>query len=152
TFDPVTLGHLDIATRAMQLCDQLVIAVGDNRNKNTLFSVDERVALIRESLETLGLDGRIRADSYRGLTVTYAKELGARLIVRGLRAVTDFEWEFQLALINRKLDQQIETVCLMTSQEYSFLSASVVREVAMFGGNLDDVVPPNVAKALKSKF
>jgi pantetheine-phosphate adenylyltransferase len=152
TFDPVTLGHLDIATRAMQLCDRLVIAVGDNRNKNTLFSVDERVSLIRESLETLGLDGRIRTDSYRGLTVTYAKELGARLIVRGLRAVTDFEWEFQLALINRKLDPQIETVCLMTSQEYSFLSASVVREVAMFGGNLDDVVPPNVAKALKSKF
>lgn len=152
TFDPVTLGHLDIATRAMQLCDRLVIAVGDNRNKNTLFSVDERVALIRESLETLCLDGRIRTDSYRGLTVTYAKELGARLIVRGLRAVTDFEWEFQLALINRKLDPQIETVCLMTSQEYSFLSASVVREVAMFGGNLDDVVPPNVAKALKSKF
>ncbi|HEX9988769.1 MAG TPA: pantetheine-phosphate adenylyltransferase [Chloroflexia bacterium] len=152
TFDPVTLGHLDIATRAMQLCDRLVIAVGDNRNKNTLFSVDERVSLIRESLETLGLDGRIRTDSYRGLTVNYAKELGARLIVRGLRAVTDFEWEFQLALINRKLDPQIETVCLMTSQEYSFLSASVVREVAMFGGNLDDVVPPNVAKALKSKF
>jgi pantetheine-phosphate adenylyltransferase len=152
TFDPVTLGHLDIATRAMQLCDRLVIAVGDNRNKNTLFSVEERVSLIRESLETLGLDGRIRTDSYRGLTVTYAKELGARLIVRGLRAVTDFEWEFQLALINRKLDPQIETVCLMTSQEYSFLSASVVREVAMFGGNLDDVVPPNVAKALKSKF
>jgi pantetheine-phosphate adenylyltransferase len=152
TFDPVTLGHLDIATRAMQLCDRLVIAVGDNRNKNTLFSVDERVSLIRESLESMGLDGRIRADSYRGLTVTYAKELGARLIVRGLRAVTDFEWEFQLALINRKLDPQIETVCLMTSQEYSFLSASVVREVAMFGGNLDDVVPPNVAKALKSKF
>lgn len=152
TFDPVTLGHLDIATRAMQLCDQLVIAVGDNRNKNTLFSVEERVSLIRESLESMGLDGRIRTDSYRGLTVTYAKELGARLIVRGLRAVTDFEWEFQLALINRKLDPQIETVCLMTSQEYSFLSASVVREVAMFGGNLDDVVPPNVAKALKSKF
>ena len=152
TFDPVTLGHLDIATRAMQLCDRLVIAVGDNRNKNTLFTVDERVSLIRESLESMGLDGRIRADSYRGLTVTYAKELGARLIVRGLRAVTDFEWEFQLALINRKLDPQIETVCLMTSQEYSFLSASVVREVAMFGGNLDDVVPPNVAKALKSKF
>ena len=152
TFDPVTLGHLDIATRAMQLCDRLVIAVGDNRNKNTLFSVEERVSLIRESLETLGLDGRIRADSYRGLTVTYAKELRARLIVRGLRAVTDFEWEFQLALINRKLDPQIETVCLMTSQEYSFLSASVVREVAMFGGNLDDVVPPNVAKSLKSIF
>jgi pantetheine-phosphate adenylyltransferase len=94
----------------------------------------------------------VEVDSYSGLTVRYAKTVGATMIVRGLRAVTDFEWEFQLALINRRQDAQIETVCLMTSQEYSFLSASTVRELALLGGKLDDIVPPNVAAALKTKF
>ena len=152
TFDPVTQGHLDIAERALHMCDRLVIAVGDNRNKSPLFSVEERVALIRESLEAIGLDGSVEVASFRGLTVDYAKKVGATLIVRGLRAVTDFEWEFQLALINRQQDPSIETVCLMTSQEYSFLSASVVRELALLGGKLDEVVPPNVAEALRRKF
>ncbi len=152
TFDPVTLGHLDIASRALNMCDNLVVAVGDNRNKNPLFSVKERITLIHESLDALGLNGRVRVDRFSGLTVRYAQKVGASLIVRGLRAVTDFEWEFQLALINRQQDPNIETVCLMTSQEYSFLSASVVRELAMLGGNLDEVVPPNVARALRHKF
>jgi pantetheine-phosphate adenylyltransferase len=152
TFDPVTLGHLDIATRALHMCDRLVVAVGDNRNKNPLFTVEERIQLIRESLASLGVDGRVRVDSFSGLTVSYAQEVGASLIVRGLRAVTDFEWEFQLALINRQQNPEIETVCLMTSQEHSFLSASVVRELAMLGGKLDEVVPPNVADALRRKF
>lgn len=152
TFDPVTLGHLDIASRALYLCDKLVIAVGDNRNKNPLFTVEERIGLIEESLRALHLDGRIFVEGYRGLTVSYAREKGASLIVRGLRALTDFEWEFQLALINRKQDPEIETVCLMTSQEYSFLSASMVRELAMLGGKLDGVVPANVAAALRAKF
>jgi len=152
TFDPITLGHLDIAARALHMCDRLVVAVGDNRNKNPLFSVEERIALIRESLDALDLNGRVKVDRFSGLTVRYAQQVGAPLIVRGLRAVTDFEWEFQLALINRQQDPNIETVCLMTSQEYSFLSASVVRELAMLGGNLEDVVPPNVAAALRRKF
>jgi pantetheine-phosphate adenylyltransferase len=152
TFDPVTMGHLDIATRALHLCDQLIIAVGDNRNKNPLFTVEERIELIKCSLEALGINGRVQVNAYSGLTVKYAKEVGAHLIVRGLRAVTDFEWEFQLALINRRQDPNIETVCLMTSQEYSFLSASTVRELALLGGNLNDIVSPVVADALKSKF
>lgn len=152
TFDPVTLGHLDIAHRALKLCDRLIIAVGDNRNKSPLFTVEERIALIRESIGELGLDGQIEVAAYRGLTVTYAQEMGATLIVRGLRAVTDFEWEFQLALINRQQDPEIETVCLMTSQEYSFLSASTVRELALLGGKLAHVVPANVARALAAKF
>ena len=151
TFDPITMGHLDIALRALHLCDRLVIAVGDNRNKQPLFSIDERIALIHEALAGKELNGRIQVKTYRGLTVTYAEELGASLIVRGLRAVTDFEWEFQLALINRTQNAQIETVCLMTSQEYSFLSASMVRELAMLGGKLDGVVPPNVADALRNR-
>lgn len=152
TFDPITLGHLDIAARALHLCDSLVVAVGDNRNKSPLFTADERVRLIRESLATMGLDGRVRVETFSGLTVRYARKVGASLIVRGLRAVTDFEWEFQLALINRQQDADIETVCLMTSQEYSFLSASVVRELATLGGKLQEVVPPNVEEALRRKF
>ncbi len=152
TFDPVTVGHLDIARRALNLCDRLVMAVGDNRNKNPLFGVEERLSLIRECLREMGIDGRVTVTSYSGLTVHFAQQVGASLIVRGLRAVTDFEWEFQLALINRQQDASIETVCLMTSQEYSFLSASVVRELAMLGGKLEDVVPPNVAEALQSKY
>src|SRR5438132_5124036 len=152
TFDPITLGHLDIAARALHMCDSLVVAVGDNRNKSPLFSVEERVGLIHESLAAIDLDGRVRVDTFTGLTVRYAEQVGASLIVRGLRAVTDFEWEFQLALINRQQDPQIETVCLMTSQEYSFLSASVVRELATLGGDLTAVVPPNVANALRRKF
>lgn len=152
TFDPVTLGHLDIAARALHLCDTLVLAVGDNKNKSPLFTVKERMEMVRESLVNMGLDSRVRVDSFRGLTVQYAQSVGATLIVRGLRAVTDFEWEFQLALVNRQQDPQVETVCLMTSQEYSFLSASVVRELAMLGGDLREVVPPNVAEALKRKF
>lgn len=152
TFDPITMGHLDIAARALHLCDRLVIAVGDNRNKQPLFSMDERISLIREALGVMEVDGRINVQAYTGMTVKYAQEVGASLIVRGLRAVTDFEWEFQLALINRAQDPQIETVCLMTSQEYSFLSASMVRELALLGGKLEGVVPPNVAQALRRKF
>ncbi len=152
TFDPVTLGHLDIARRALNLCDRLIIAVGDNRNKSPLFTVDERIGLIRQSVSDMGVGERITVAAYQGLTVTYAQQIGAGLIVRGLRAVTDFEWEFQLALINRQQDAAIETVCLMTSQEYSFLSASVVRELALLGGKLQDVVPANVAKALATKY
>jgi len=152
TFDPITLGHLDIALRALNMCDRLVVAVGDNRNKHPLFSVNERIELIRESLSAAEIDGRVRVAHFSGLTVQYAKEVGATMIVRGLRAVTDFEWEFQLALINRKQNPTIETVCLMTSQEYSFLSASTVRELALLGGDLTDLVPPNVAEALKRKF
>ncbi len=152
TFDPVTMGHIDIATRALHLCDKLIIAVGDNRNKSPLFSVEQRMALIRESLELQGVNGRIVVEAYHGLTVGFAQKKGATMIVRGLRAVTDFEWEFQLALINRTQDPEIETVCLMTSQEYSFLSASMVRELAMLGGKLEEVVPPPVAVALRTKF
>jgi pantetheine-phosphate adenylyltransferase len=152
TFDPITMGHLDIATRAMHLCDRLIIAVGDNRNKNPLFTAEERIELIRRSLEWREVDGAVTVTSYSGLTVHYAQELGASMIVRGLRAVTDFEWEFQLALINRGQDPTIETVCLMTSEEYSFLSASTVRELALLGGKLDRIVPLPVREALETKF
>lgn len=152
TFDPITMGHLDIALRAMKLCDRLIIAVGDNRNKNPLFTADERIDLIKQSLEWREVNGSVAVMSYSGLTVQYAKSVGASMIVRGLRAVTDFEWEFQLALINRGQDASIETVCLMTSEEYSFLSASTVRELALLGGKLDRIVPPPVGEALRARF
>ncbi len=152
TFDPITMGHLDIAGRALHLCDKLIIAVGDNRNKSPLFTTEERIDLIRQALREMSIDSRVEVTAFSGLTVRYAQEVGATLIVRGLRAVTDFEWEFQLALINRQQDPQIETVCLMTSQEYSFLSASTVRELALLGGKLDGVVTANVAKALRSRL
>jgi pantetheine-phosphate adenylyltransferase len=152
TFDPITLGHLDIATRALHLCDQLIVAVGDNRNKNPLFTAQERIELIRRSLEWREVDSRVSVAAYSGLTVHYAQEVGAAIIVRGLRPVTDFEWEFQLALINRNQNPSIETVCLMTSQEYSFFGSSTVRELAMMGGKLDGIVPPAVAEALQAKF
>lgn len=152
TFDPMTVGHLDIAERAIRLFDRLIILVADNPNKQPIFSAEERVRLIREATATLPDHDRITVDSYRGLTVDYAHRVGARVMIRGLRALTDFEWEFQLALINQHLDDGIETVCLMTAQEHSFLSASMVRELAQYGGTLTGLVPPNIETALRRVY
>jgi pantetheine-phosphate adenylyltransferase len=152
TFDPMTNGHLDIVERASLLMDRLIILVADNTTKQPIFSAAERVDLIREVVRGLPGHEHITVDSYRGLTVDYARRVGAQAMIRGLRAVTDFEWEFQLALINQKLAPEIETVCLMTAQEYSFLSASMVRELAQYGGDLDDLVPPQIAVALRQSY
>ena len=152
TFDPMTNGHLDIVERALNLFDRVIILVADNPNKHPIFSADERVSLIREAVRPLAVGDRLTADSYRGLTIEYAHQVGARAMIRGLRAVTDFEWEFQLALINQKLDPAVETVCLMTSQEHSFLSASMIRELAQYGGNLEGLVPPNIETALRRVY
>jgi pantetheine-phosphate adenylyltransferase len=152
TFDPMTNGHLDIVERASLLMDRLIILVADNTTKQPIFSAAERVDLIREAVRGLPQHPHITVDSYRGLTVDYAHRVGAQAMIRGLRAVTDFEWEFQLALINQKLAPEIETVCLMTAQEYSFLSASMVRELAQYGGDLTDLVPPNIAAALRRVY
>jgi pantetheine-phosphate adenylyltransferase len=152
TFDPMTNGHLDIVERALQLFDRVIILVADNPNKHPIFSAEERVHLIREAVQPLEARDRLTVDSYQGLTIDYAHKVGARAMIRGLRAVTDFEWEFQLALINQKLDPAVETVCLMTSQEHSFLSASMVRELAQYGGALHDLVPPNIEAALRRVY
>jgi pantetheine-phosphate adenylyltransferase len=152
TFDPMTNGHLDIVARAARLFDRLIVLVADNPGKHPIFSAAERVEMIREAVtQELGR-GHIQVDSYQGLTVDYARRVGAQAMIRGLRAVTDFEWEFQLALINQKLAIDIETVCLMTAQEHSFLSASMVRELAQYGGTLDDLVPPHIAAALRRVY
>lgn len=152
TFDPMTNGHLDIVQRAARLFDRLIVLVADNPLKHPMFSAGERVEMIRTAVAGLPSGDDILVDSYQGLTVDYARRVGAQAMIRGLRAVTDFEWEFQLALINQKLAIDIETVCLMTAQEHSFLSASMVRELAQYGGALDDLVPPHIAAALRQVY
>jgi len=149
TFDPITNGHIDIATRAAALFDHLIIGVYDRPLKNLLFSTAERVAMTREALKNLS---NVTVKSYSGLTVNFARNVDARVIVRGLRVLSDFELEFQMALTNRKLAPEIDTVCLITRQEYAFLSSSITKEIAMVGGCVDGMVPPHVASALKVKF
>ena len=149
TFDPVTLGHIDIAARAAKLFDHVIVAVYDRPMKNLLFSTEERVQLTREALK--GFDN-VSVESYSGLTVTFAEQKRAQVLVRGLRVMSDFELEFQMAITNRKLSSIVDAVCLMTSQDYTFLSSSVAKEIAMVDGCLDQMVPPHVAKALHERF
>jgi pantetheine-phosphate adenylyltransferase len=142
SFDPITFGHLDIIERGSRLFDQVIVAVLRNPNKTPLFTVQERMEQIRQATHHLS---NVEVDSFEGLTVTYAKIQGAAALLRGLRAVSDFEMELQMAHTNKTLFNQIETVFLATSNEYSFLSSSVVKEVAKFGGSIDHLVPQHVA-------
>ncbi len=148
TFDPVHFGHIDIATRAANIFENLVVAVYDRPAKNLLFSVEERVALARKALEGLP---HVRVAPYGGLTVDFAREVGAQAVVRGLRAISDFELEYQMALTNRELAPNVEFVCLMTRQTHAFISSSIVKEVALLSGDVQGMVPPHVAQALKAK-
>jgi pantetheine-phosphate adenylyltransferase len=150
SFDPVTMGHIDVAVRATHLFDEVVVAIYEGSDKpGALFSIEERIALAREAFRDTPA---IRVDSFSGLTVEYARQLGAGTIVRGLRAVSDFEYEFKLAHMNDHLAPEIEVVCLMTSSRHSFISSSLIREVAALGGNVDGLVPPHVEAALQAKF
>jgi pantetheine-phosphate adenylyltransferase len=149
TFDPITNGHIDIAERAAAIFDELIAAVYARPLKSLLFSTEERLAMTQQALKHLP---NVSVESYDCLTVDFARQKGAQVMVRGLRVLSDFEWELQLALTNRKLAPNVDTVCLMTSQEYSFLSSSVVKEVAMAGGCIDNMVSAPVAFALKQKF
>ncbi|MGI6158557.1 pantetheine-phosphate adenylyltransferase [Candidatus Darwinibacter acetoxidans] len=149
TFDPVTHGHLDIITRASHLFDHLYICVLHNPEKVPLFSVEERIELLREEASQLD---NVTVDTYSGLAVEYAKSKKANAMVRGLRAVSDFDFEFKLAAMNRYLDPDVDTVFMMTSSEYSFISSSAVKEVAELGGDVSKWVSPRVAEALGKKF
>lgn len=149
TFDPVHSGHIDIAMRAAGLFEHLTVAIYARPLKSLLFATEEREAMIREALGDIP---NLSVATYNQLTVDFAREVGAQAIVRGLRVISDFELEFQMALTNKKLAPDIEFVCLMTGQEYAFLSASTVKEIAMLGGCVDGMVPPHVAEALKSRF
>ncbi|HET7095539.1 MAG TPA: pantetheine-phosphate adenylyltransferase [Thermomicrobiales bacterium] len=152
SFDPITLGHVDVARRAAHLFDDVVVAIYAGADKpGALFTAEERIALARETFHDIG-EPRIRVDSFSGLTVEYARSLGATTIVRGLRAVSDFEYEFKLAHMNAHLAPEIDVVCLMTSSRHSFISSSLIREVASLGGDVDGLVPPHVRAALRAKF
>jgi pantetheine-phosphate adenylyltransferase len=150
SFDPFTNGHLDVVDRALGIFDRLIVAVAANPEKRQpLFSVEERVALIQESLKDRE---RVEVASYTGLTVEYARSRGATTLVKGLRAYSDFDAELQQALMNRKLAPDIHTVFLMSSFTHIFVSSSILKDIASYGGNVSDLVPPPVARALKEKY
>ncbi len=149
SFDPITFGHLDIINRALKIFDEVIIAVARNERKSPLFSIEERVNLIQSVLKD---NERVNVDTFDGLLVDYARSRRAQAIVRGLRAISDFEYELQMAQINRGISRDVETVFLMTSVFYSFLSSSMVKEVHSLNGPIDGLVPPLVKKALDAKL
>jgi len=149
SFDPITNGHLDIVKRASSLFDKVVVGIYDIPQKSLLFSVPERVELARDSVKALN---NVEVTSYSGITVEFARKIGAKAMVRGLRASSDFEREFEMALMNKKLASDIELICFMADLKYQFLSSSMLKEIITLGGNLDDMVPPHVCAALKKKL
>jgi pantetheine-phosphate adenylyltransferase len=149
SFDPLTNGHLDIVNRAARLFDRVVVAVAKNESKSPLFAVKERLELVQESVAEIK---NVEADSFDGLLVEYVEQQGGQAVIRGLRAVSDFEFEFQLALMNRKLNERIETIFMMPKDTYTFLSSRIVKEIARLGGNVESFVPPHVGRALRKKF
>ena len=149
SFDPITYGHLDIIERGLEVFDGIVVAVAQNIDKKGLFSTAERISLIRAAV---GDNPRVKADTFEGLLVDYVVAQGARVILRGLRAVSDFEYEFQIAQMNHNLRREVETLFMMTSVPYGYLSSSIVKEVASLHGPVETLVPPPVHKALTEKF
>ncbi|MEK6566495.1 MAG: pantetheine-phosphate adenylyltransferase [Bacteroidota bacterium] len=149
TFDPITNGHLDIVQRAARLFDKVIVTIARNSSKNPMFTEQERLALIKAAVKG---NKRVEVDVFDGLLVDYARKKKATAIVRGLRAISDFEYEFQMALMNRKLNDQVETVFMMPNAKYTFLNSSIVREIARLGGDVKDFVPPVVQKALAARI
>jgi pantetheine-phosphate adenylyltransferase len=152
SFDPITNGHLDVAERALRLFDELVIAVALSEGKKPLFTLEERVAMVRDSLTYLPGRERVRVTSFQNLLVDYASSENAVAVVRGLRALSDFEYEFQLALLNRRLNAQIETIFLMPRGTYMAVSSRMIKEIARLGGRIDQFVPPPVRQRLLEKL
>jgi pantetheine-phosphate adenylyltransferase len=149
SFDPVTYGHLDIIKRALKISDKVVVAVAHNTDKKALFSVRERMDMIKKAVK--GLKG-IEVSDFKGLVVDYVRKKGARVVIRGLRMISDFEYEFQMALTNRKLADDIETIFMMPSESYSYLSSKLIKEAASLGANLEEFVPGFVETAIKKKL
>lgn len=147
SFDPPTLGHLDIIERAAKLFDHIIVAIGRNSGKNAFFTVEQRIQAITESTFHLS---NVKVESFDGLLIHFAEKKGARSIVRGLRATADFDYEFQMAMVNRRLNHDIDTVLLMTKWEHSYISSSMVREVALLGGEFEGMVPPPVVPIIRS--
>ena len=149
SFDPITNGHLDIISRSLSIFDEVVVAILVNLEKSPLFTVEERVAIIRETYKR---EPRVRVDTFSGLLVHYAEAIGARVIVRGLRAISDFEFEFKMALMNRRLNPRLETVFMMPAEGYSYVSSRLVKEVFQLGGKVSALVPPVVERRLRDKY
>jgi pantetheine-phosphate adenylyltransferase len=149
TFDPITNGHLDLVQRGLRIFEEIIVAVAPSPKKQPLFTIEERLKLIREAVKQYK---NVRVEAFNGLLVGYAKAKEGIAIIRGLRAVSDFEYELQMALMNRRLDMSVETVFLMPSEEYSFLTSTIVKEAASFGGSVKGLVPDAVEEALKEKF
>lgn len=149
SFDPITFGHIDIIQRGAKVFDMVHVVILNNSAKQSLFNVEERKELISQALSHLP---NVKVDSFQGLTVDYARQVNAHAIIRGLRAVSDFEYEMQGTSMNRVLDENIETFFIMTKNQYSFLSSSIVKEAAKYGGDISELVPPAVDRALKQKF
>ena len=149
SFDPITFGHLDILNRGLKVFDEIIVAVANNSQKKSLFSIDERMDLIRRVVK----DGnRVRVDTFTGLLIDYVSRQEAHVIIRGLRAISDFEYEFQIAQMNSCIGQDVETLFMMTSLQFGYLSSSIVKEVCSMNGNIDGFVPLEVKKALRSKY
>jgi len=148
SFDPLTKGHLDIIEKASKIFPAVVVAVANNYSKQNTFSVTERLGMMKESIKIKN----VKIDSFSGLLVDYLDNIGSFVVIRGLRALSDFEYEFQMALMNRTLNNKIETIFLMPDHKYTFLSSSMVREIASLGGNFKNFVPPAVYKTMKKKF
>ncbi len=149
SFDPITNGHLDIVKRASKMCDNLIVSIIYNPNKTPLFTLEERQKQVEYAVKDYP---NVRVEYFEGLLVEYAQKRQAQAIIKGLRAISDFEYELQMALMNQKLCPDIETVFLMTSSEYSFLSSSIIKEVARFGGSIESLVPENVHREVINKF
>ena len=149
SFDPVTNGHVDIIDRASKVFDHLIVAVLENPRKTPLFSIEERVKMLNN---IIGDYPNVEVDYYKGLLIEYTRKRGAKIIIKGLRAISDFEFEFQMALVNRKLDCDIETLFMMTNNKYSYISSSIVKEVASYGGDIKDLVPAEVYPSIMEKM
>jgi len=149
TFDPITNGHISILNRALKIFDKLVIAILNNTQKEPLFTLEERLAMIREVLKSLE---NVEVDCFDGLLVDYAVKKGTNVVIRGLRALSDFEYEFQLALMNRKLNRDVQSVFLMTDYKWFYTSSTIIKEAAKWGGDISGLVPPLVCKKLKEKY
>jgi pantetheine-phosphate adenylyltransferase len=149
SFDPLTNGHLDLVHRAAKLFDQVIVAVAGNESKGPLFSIEQRLDLVRQSIK--GLDN-VSAEAFEGLLVDYVEKRGGQAVIRGLRAVSDFEFEFQLALMNRKLNERVETIFMMPKDTYTFLSSRIIKEIARLGGDVSAFVPPQVVTLLRKKL
>jgi pantetheine-phosphate adenylyltransferase len=152
TFDPITYGHLDVLERALNLFDEIIITIAVNPNKKPLFSLEERIKLIKQVLDTNPEGHRVKVEGFDGLLVNFAREKKASAIIRGLRAVSDFEYELQMALMNRRLADEITTVFMMPHEKYTYLNSTIVKEVSSLGGNISNFVPKKVQEALIKKL